>query len=49
MPRHGCELWDATPKGGEKVGLVTSGTKSPTLGKGIIAVAQIKQIACKGG
>ena len=47
LPRHGCELWDAT-EGGEKVGLVTSGTKSPTLGKGI-AIAQLNRSLAKAG
>ena len=47
VPRPGCELWDKS-EGGERVGIVTSGTKSPTLGQGI-AIAQLNRDLAKVG
>ena len=44
IPREGCEVWH----GGRKVGVVTSGTLSPTLGKGI-ALALVEPAAAVRG
>jgi aminomethyltransferase len=44
IPREGCEVW----KDGRVVGVVTSGTISPTLGKGI-ALARVEPSAAEKG
>ena len=41
VPRHDCTLWDSL-EGGAEIGVVTSGTKSPTLSTGI-AIAQLNR------
>jgi aminomethyltransferase len=44
IPREGCEVWSE----GRQVGVVTSGTLSPTLGKGI-ALALVEPAAAEKG